>query len=90
MRDEPLLSPTQVAERLQVSEYTAVKWMRQGRIKARKLGKFWRVKPEDLETFIEGGTEVDRDDAAALAALNEALADPVRIPHEQVRRALGL
>ena len=27
MRDEQLLSPEQVAERLQVSEYTAVKWM---------------------------------------------------------------
>lgn len=87
MADEPLLSPAQVAERLQVSEYTAVKWMRQGRIRARKLGKFWRVKPEDLEAFIEGGTEEDRDDAAAL---NEALADPVRIPHEQLRRELGL
>jgi excisionase family DNA binding protein len=87
MRDEQLLSPEQVAKRLQVSEYTAVKWMRQGRIKARKLGKFWRVKPEDLEAFIEGGTEEDRDDAAAL---NEVLADRVRIPHEQVRQDLGL
>jgi excisionase family DNA binding protein len=87
MRDDQLLSPEQVAERLQVSEYTAVKWMRQGRIKARKLGKFWRVKPEDLEAFIEGGTEEDRDD---IAAAEEALADPRRIPHEQVRRELGL
>jgi excisionase family DNA binding protein len=52
MRDEQLLSPEQVAERLQVSEYTAVKWLREGRIKARKLGKFWRVKAEDLEAFI--------------------------------------
>jgi excisionase family DNA binding protein len=87
MRDEQLLSPEQVAERLQVSEYTAVKWMRQGRIKARKLGKFWRVKPEDLEAFIEGSTEEDRDDAAAL---NEALAEPGRRPYEEVRRELGL
>ena len=70
-----------------MSAYTAVKWMRQGRIKARKLGKFWRMKPENLEAFIEGGTEEDRDNAAAL---NEALADPIHIPHEQVRRELGL
>jgi excisionase family DNA binding protein len=87
MHDEQLLRPQQVAERLQVSEYTAVKWMRQGRIKARKLGKFWRVRPEDLEAFIEGGTEEDRDDAAAL---DEALQDPERIPYEQVRREFGL
>lgn len=45
------------------------------------------MKLEGLEAFIEGGNEEDRDDADAL---NEALADPVRIPHEQVRRELGL
>jgi excisionase family DNA binding protein len=87
MRDEQLLSPEQVAERLQVSAYTAVKWMRQGLIKARKLGKFWRVKPEDLEAFIEGGTQADRADAAAA---EEARANPVRIPYGQVRRQAGL
>lgn len=61
--------------------------MRQGRIKTRQLGKFYRVKPEDLEAFIEGRTEGDRDDADAL---NEALVDSLRIPHEQVRRELDL
>jgi excisionase family DNA binding protein len=49
---DTLLNPEQVATRLQVSEYTALKWLREGRIKGRKLGKFWRVKAEDLEAFI--------------------------------------
>jgi excisionase family DNA binding protein len=49
---DTLLNPEQVAARLQVSEYTALKWLRQGRINGRKLGKFWRVKAEDLEAFI--------------------------------------
>jgi excisionase family DNA binding protein len=53
MSTDTLLSPEQVAERLQVSEYTALKWLREGRIKGRKLGKFWRVKAEDLEAFID-------------------------------------
>jgi DNA-binding CsgD family transcriptional regulator len=42
--DAQLLTPEQVAARLQVSEYTALKWLRQGWIKGRKLAKFWRVK----------------------------------------------
>ena len=53
MSPDTLLNPEQVAARLQVSEYTALKWLRQGRIKCRKLGKFWRVKAEDLEAFID-------------------------------------
>lgn len=53
MAEEPLLSAEQVAERLQISVFSAVKWMREGRIPgARKLGKFWRVSREDLEAFI--------------------------------------
>ena len=52
MSTDTLLSPEQVAERLQVSEYTALKWLREGRITGRKLGKFWRVRESDLEAFI--------------------------------------
>jgi excisionase family DNA binding protein len=52
MNPDTLLTPEQVAARLQVSEYTALKWLREGRITGRKLGKFWRVKAEDLEAFI--------------------------------------
>lgn len=69
--DTQLLRPEQVAERLQVSEYTAVKWLRQGRIKGRKLGKFWRVKADDLEAFINQPptlTLVDAPAAPTLAA----------------------
>jgi excisionase family DNA binding protein len=49
---DTLLRPDQVAERLQVSAYTALKWLREGKIIGRKLGKFWRVRESDLETFI--------------------------------------
>jgi excisionase family DNA binding protein len=49
---DTLLRPEQVAERLQVSEYTALKWLREGKITGRKLGKFWRVRESDLEAFI--------------------------------------
>jgi excisionase family DNA binding protein len=66
MSPDTLLNPEQVATRLQVSEYTAVKWLRDGRIKGRKLGKFWRVKAEDLEAFINQPPTLTVVDAPAI------------------------
>jgi excisionase family DNA binding protein len=52
--DTNLLTPEQVAERLNVSRVTVMKWLRQGRIPGRKLGeKLWRVHPDDLQAFID-------------------------------------
>ena len=48
-----LLTPEEVAERLNVSRITVMRWLRQGKIAGRKLGgKIWRVHPDDLQTFI--------------------------------------
>jgi excisionase family DNA binding protein len=58
--DLNLLTPEQVAERLNVSRITVMKWLRQGKIAGRKLGgKIWRVHPDDLQAFIEASA-VDR------------------------------
>jgi excisionase family DNA binding protein len=52
--DRNLLTPEQVAERLNVSRITVMRWLRQGKIPGRKLGeKIWRVHPDDLQAFIE-------------------------------------
>ena len=51
--DEKLLTPEQVAERLQVTERTVYGWLRRGKLPALKLGRLWRVRPEDLEGFLE-------------------------------------
>jgi excisionase family DNA binding protein len=55
MREEaPLLTPEQVAERLSVSRFTVMKWLRDGKIAGQKLGgKIWRVHPDDVQAFIE-------------------------------------
>jgi excisionase family DNA binding protein len=84
MMDEHLLSPAQIAQRLQVSQYTAVKWMRQGRIPgARKLGKFWRLRPADLEAFINQPARSTR------VKLPVAVAEPPTAQHcTQTREAL--
>ncbi len=53
-----LLTAAQVAERLQLHERTVTAWLRQGYLRGFKLGKEWRVSPEDLRSFLE--TRVNR------------------------------
>jgi excisionase family DNA binding protein len=56
--DEQLLTPEQVAERLQLSVYTVLEYLRKGhprggKLRGVKLGKHWRVREADLQAFIE-------------------------------------
>jgi excisionase family DNA binding protein len=51
--DESLLTPQQVAERLQVQVQTVVRWLRSGQLKGAKFGRIWRVTEEDLQAFIQ-------------------------------------
>jgi excisionase family DNA binding protein len=53
MAQEQLLTPTQVAERLQIQETTVTRWLREGYLRGFKLGKEWRIGPTDLEEFVE-------------------------------------
>jgi excisionase family DNA binding protein len=88
MTDQRLLTPEQVAERLQISRVTVMDFLRKGRLKGHRVGRLWRIKEEDLEVFLEGEpTEEDLEDAKAL---NEALADPRRYDYHETRRELGL
>jgi excisionase family DNA binding protein len=84
---EDLLTVEQAAAKLQIAPKTLKDWLRAGRIKGVRLGKLWRLKEVDLEAFVNQGAD---EDAADIAAAEEALANPVRIPYEQVREKLGL
>ena len=53
MIQEQLLTPTQIAERLQIHERTVTRWLRDGYMRGFKLGKEWRNDPSDLQVFIE-------------------------------------
>ena len=53
MAQQILLTPFDVAKRLQMNERTVTQWLRQGYLRGFKIGKEWRVSEEDLETFIE-------------------------------------
>ncbi len=49
----PLLTPEEVAYRLNVPERTVLRWLRSGYLQGIKAGKEWRVEPAELEEFIQ-------------------------------------
>jgi excisionase family DNA binding protein len=60
MSEERLLTPEQVAERLQLSQITILHWLRSKKLPGVKLGKLWRVREADLQQFIEALSNSER------------------------------
>lgn len=58
MAEDKLLTPPQVAERLQVNERTVTQWLRKGHLRGFKIGKEWRISARDLEAFLNGSANV--------------------------------
>ncbi len=58
MTEDKLLTPPQVAQRLQVHERTVTQWLRRGHLRGFKIGKEWRVSSRDLEAFLEQSANV--------------------------------
>ena len=53
MTQQILLTPSDVANRLQMNERTVTQWLRNGHLRGFKIGKEWRVSELDLDAFIE-------------------------------------
>jgi excisionase family DNA binding protein len=53
MVEQKLLTPFNVAKRLQVNERTVTQWLRRGYLRGFKIGKEWRISEMDLEVFLE-------------------------------------
>lgn len=51
--DKEIMTVSQVAEYLQLSEMTTYKLVQEGRIPAFKIGRHWRVKKGDLTALID-------------------------------------
>jgi excisionase family DNA binding protein len=64
MSEDKLLTPPQVAEKLQVNERTVTQWLRKGHLRGFKIGKEWRVSTKDLEAFLEGSANVPQENRA--------------------------
>ncbi len=50
---EKLLTPADVADRLQVNERTVTQWLRKGHLGGFKVGKEWRISPDGLQAFLK-------------------------------------
>jgi excisionase family DNA binding protein len=53
MAGDKLLTPEQVAERLQLSPHTILEYLRSKRLRGVKLDRHWRVREVDLQAFID-------------------------------------
>ncbi len=53
MTQQKLLTPINVAKRLQMNVRTVTQWLRNGHLRGFKIGKEWRVSDLDLDAFIE-------------------------------------
>jgi excisionase family DNA binding protein len=51
--EERLLSLEDVANRLQVSDQSVRRWIKAGKLAAYKPGLEWRIRPSDLENFLQ-------------------------------------
>jgi excisionase family DNA binding protein len=82
-RKPPALTLAQAAALLGVDRGVALSCVRHGTLPAARAGTRWRVRPEDLEAWLEAGGRAEIDAARALAATAVAPAHP----HPRARRA---
>ena len=52
MSNEKLITPTDVANHLQVNERTVTQWLRKGLLRGYKIGKEWRIAAKDHDAFL--------------------------------------
>ncbi len=65
--EKKLLTPTDVANSLQVNERTVTKWLRRGHLLGFKIGIEWRISPDDLQTFLEASANMPPDKPRSIA-----------------------
>ncbi len=51
--EEAILTPDQVAQILQVHPFTVLKFIKQGKLKASKLGRVYRIRRTDVDAFLD-------------------------------------
>ncbi len=59
LSSQPFLTPHEVSELLQVSVYTVRRWIKQGELPAYKVGRLWRIKKGDLNTWLDQQRPLD-------------------------------
>jgi excisionase family DNA binding protein len=54
---EEILTAEQVAQILQVHPFTVLKFIKQGKLKASKLGRVYRIRRSDVDNFLDNQVE---------------------------------
>lgn len=54
---EEILTAEQVAQILQVHPFTVLKFIKQGKLKASKLGRVYRIRKSDVDSFLDEQVE---------------------------------
>ena len=65
MTQDMLLNVKQVAEYLQLKESTIYSWAQDGKIPAIKIGRTWRFRRADLDTWLERHLKGETEDQVA-------------------------
>ncbi|MGB9825529.1 MAG: helix-turn-helix domain-containing protein [Desulfofundulus sp.] len=52
---ENYFTPQEISEKLKVDIRTVYRWIREGRLKAVKIGHFWRISESELNRLLQGG-----------------------------------
>ncbi|MFA5828972.1 MAG: helix-turn-helix domain-containing protein [Candidatus Gracilibacteria bacterium] len=55
--EENILTPDQVAQKLQMHPFTVLKFIKQGKLKASKLGRVYRIRESDVSRFLDEQAE---------------------------------
>lgn len=58
MADIKVYTLEEIAELLHITRRTLYSYVKEGKLKAVKVGKYWRVTEKNLEEFLSTGTEV--------------------------------
>ena len=64
MLSKPMLTVHEIADLLKMRESTVRAWIRDGDLRAIKMGRDWRVPVKDLEAFMDDHANRPADDNA--------------------------
>lgn len=68
MPDEPMMTPEDVADWLQVHRHTVYRWIDEGRLPALRIGRVYRIPRAEVEAMVQrwGGGAEDTDESTEL------------------------
>lgn len=61
---EPWLSVEEISAHLGVSKESIYRWLEKKRIPAHRIGKLWKFKPSEVDSWIISGSASDVDNTA--------------------------